>query len=224
MNIKNMPILERPRERLINYGASNLSDEELLAIILKTGYKNISAKNLASYILSFIKGIENLNNINYHKIKNIKGIGMDKACTLVALSEISKRINRKISTLNGVKLNSTLKVYEYYKYKISDCQEGFYAIYLDANKKVIEEKLIFIGTVNYSLVHPRDIFKEALILNASSIICVHNHPSGEVNPSKEDISITKQIKDAGDIIGIKLIDHVIVSKDKYYSFLENGKI
>ena len=100
----------------------------------------------------------------------------------------------------------------------------FYAIYLDANKKVIEEKLIFIGTVNYSLVHPRDIFKEALILNASSIICVHNHPSGEVNPSKEDISITKQIKDAGDIIGIKLIDHVIVSKDKYYSFLENGKI
>ena len=149
---------------------------------------------------------------------------MDKACTLVALSEISKRINRKISTLNGVKLNSTLKIYEYYKYKISDCQEGFYAIYLDANKKVIEEKLIFIGTVNYSLVHPRDIFKEALILNASSIICVHNHPSGEVNPSKEDISITKQIKDAGDIIGIKLIDHVIVSKDKYYSFLENGKI
>ena len=224
MNIKNMPILERPRERLINYGASNLSDEELLAIILKTGYKNISAKNLAAYILSFIKGIENLNNINYHKIKNIKGIGMDKACTLVALSEISKRINRKISTLNGVKLNSTLKVYEYYKHKISDCQEGFYAIYLDANKKVIEEKLIFIGTVNYSLVHPRDIFKEALILNASSIICVHNHPSGEVNPSKEDISITKQIKDAGDIIGIKLIDHVIVSKDKYYSFLENGKI
>lgn len=219
-----MPILERPRERLINYGASSLSDEELLAIILKTGYRNTSAKNLASSILSFIKGIENLNNINYHKIKNIKGIGMDKACTLVALGEISKRINRKISSLNGIKLNNVLKVYEYYKYKISNCQEGFYSIYLDASKKVIEEKLIFIGTVNYSLVHPRDIFKEALILNASSIICVHNHPSGEVNPSKEDINITKQIKDVGDIIGIKLIDHVIVSKDKYYSFLENGKI
>ena len=224
VKMKDVPFSERPRERLINYGAENLSDEELLAIILKTGSKKMSVKELASFILSSVGGIRNLKNLNYHKIKMIEGIGEAKACMLMALSEISKRMNKKIASLNGVKLNSSSKVFEFYKDKINSVQEHVYCIYLDASKKVIEEKLLFIGTANYSLIHPRDIFKEAYLINATSIICVHNHPSGNVKPSHEDVNMTERLREVGMIMGIRLIDHIIISEDKYYSFLENGKI
>ena len=169
-------------------------------------------------------GIENLKKLNYYEIKKIKGIGEAKACTLVALSEIARRMNRKVASIIGTKLNTPLKIFEFYKAKINDDQEQFYCIYLDASKKVIEEKLLFIGTANYSLVHPRDVFKEAYLLNATSIICVHNHPSGEVKPSKEDINLTIRLKEIGVLLGIRVIDHIIIGDDKYYSFLENGKI
>ena len=224
VKLKELPVLERPRERLINVGVENLSDEELLSIILKTGSKEMSVKELAAYILSSLGGIENLKNINYHEVKKIKGIGEAKACMLVALSEIARRMNRKVASLMGVKLNTPLKIFEFYKSKINNDQEQFYCIYLDASKKVIEEKLLFIGTVNYSLVHPRDIFKEAYLLNATGIICVHNHPSGEVRPSKEDINLTIRLKEIGVLMGVRVIDHIIIGDDKYYSFLENGKI
>lgn len=224
VKMKDVPELERPRERLINFGVENLSDEELLSIILKTGYKDMSVKNLSAYILSSLKGIENLKNVNFHEVKKIKGIGDAKACTLVALAEVCRRMNRKVACLIGVKLNTPEKVYDFYKSKIDDFQEQFYCIYLDASKKVIEEKLLFIGTANYSLVHPRDVFKEAYVLNASSIICVHNHPSGEVRPSKEDVNLTIRLKEVGTLTGVRVVDHIIIGKDKYYSFLENGKI
>lgn len=224
VKMKDVPELERPRERLINFGVENLSDEELLSIILKTGYKDMSVKNLSAYILSSLKGIENLKNVNFHEVKKIKGIGDAKACSLVALAEVCRRMNRKVASLTGVKLNTPDKVYEFYKSKMDNFQEQFYCIYLDASKKVIEEKLLFIGTANYSLVHPRDVFKEAYLLNASSIICVHNHPSGEVRPSKEDVNLTIRLKEVGALTGVRVTDHIIIGNDEYYSFLENGKI
>lgn len=224
VKLKELPVLERPRERLINAGVENLSDEELLSIILKTGFKEMSVKSLSAYILSNLGGIENLKNINYHEVKKIKGIGEAKACTLVALSEIAKRMNRKVSSIIDIKFKSPVTIFEFYRSKVKDVQEHFYCIYLDASKKVIEEKLLFIGTANYSLVHPRDIFKEAYLLNATGIICVHNHPSGEVKPSREDINLTIRLKEIGLLMGIRVIDHIIVGKNKYYSFLENGKI
>ena len=224
VKLKEMPLLERPRERLINVGVENLSDEELLAIVLKTGSKEMSVKSLSSYILSSLGGIENLKKLNFHEVKKIKGIGEAKACTLVALSEIARRMNRKVASIIGTKLNTPLKIFEFYKSKINDNQEEFYCIYLDASKKVIEEKLLFIGTANYSLVHPRDIFKEAYLLNATGIICIHNHPSGEVKPSTEDINLTIRLKEIGVLLGIRIIDHIIIGDEKYYSFLENGKI
>ena len=222
--IKEIPINERPRERLINNGQESLSDEELLALILKTGYKDMSAKDLAAYILSIFGGIENLKNIDYHEIKRIKGLGPAKACSIVALSELNRRMNRKIISLTGIKINTPQKVFEFYKNKINSMQEHVYCIYLDSHKKIIKQQLLFIGTVNYSMIHPRDIFKEAYLLNASSIICVHNHPTGDVTPSKNDINITVRLKEIGNLLGIPLIDHIIVGTDKYYSFLENGKI
>ena len=222
--IKEIPINERPRERLINNGPESLSDEELLALILKTGYKDMSAKDLAAYILSIFGGIENLKNIDYHEIKRIKGLGPAKACSIVALAELNRRMNRKIISLTGIKINTPQKVFEFYKNKINSMQEHVYCIYLDSHKKIIKQQLLFIGTVNYSMIHPRDIFKEAYLLNASSIICVHNHPTGDVTPSKNDINITVRLKEIGNLLGIPLIDHIIVGTDKYYSFLENGKI
>lgn len=209
---------------MINNGVSNLSNEELLSIILKTGTKDMSVKTLSSYILSYLKNISNLKDITYQELKKIKGVGDAKACSLLALGELAKRINSEIDTLVGIKLDSTEKVYKYYKNKIDSFQEHFYCIYLDATNKVIKEKLLFIGTANYSLVHPRDVFKEAYLLNASNIICVHNHPSGEVNPSKDDILITNRLIEVGQLTGVKILDHIIVSENDYYSFLENGKI
>ena len=225
VKIKDIPINDRPMERLINNGVESLSNEELLAIILKSGTKGISSKELSSLILSKINSIKKLNDINYEFLSNIKGIGMSKACNLLAAIELGKRINREVDTIKNVKLTSADLVYKYYKEKLGDKkQEYFYAVYLDNSKKIIGDKLLFIGTVNYSLVHPREIFKEAYLLGASAIICIHNHPGGNPLPSKQDYDITNTIIEASKILGIKLLDHIIICKNNYYSFLENDDI
>lgn len=222
--IKDLPLNERPRERLINKGVYSLSDSELLAIVLKTGTKDLSVKDLANLILKKYKSISNLKNITYRELINIKGIGEAKACQIISVIEIAKRINTKQDKIIDVKITSPMIVFEYYKNIINSNQECFYCLYLDSGKKVLKEKLLFVGTVNQSMVHPRDVFKEAYIQNATSFICVHNHPNGDVTPSKMDIDTTKRLKEVGMLMGIKLVDHVIISEDKYYSFLENGKI
>ena len=216
---------DRPRERLINKGVDMLSDEELIAIILKTGNKDNSAKELASILIREVGGLQNLNSINYVMLKRIKGIGPAKACDIIASIELGKRINKEIDDLKNIRLNSTNLVYEYYRPLLKDKkQECFYCVYLDNDKKIIKDKLLFIGTVNYSVVHPREVFKEAYMLSASGFICVHNHPSGNILPSKQDLDITNNLIEVGKILGIKLIDHIIVGKNNYYSFLENGDI
>ena len=224
IKIKDLPVNERPRERLINKGVSSLSDEELLAIVLKTGTKDVSAKDLASQILKEVGSLQNLKNITFHELIRIKGIGAAKACLILAIQELNRRMNAKYDKIVDIRITSPDMVYDYYKNIINEQQEYFYCLYLDSNKKVLREKLLFIGTVNQSMVHPRDVFKEAYLVNATALICVHNHPAGNVKPSREDILVTDRLDKIGKIMGIKLVDHVIVSKDEYYSFLENGKI
>lgn len=224
IKIKKIPVNDRPRERLINFGAKNLSNEELLSILLNSGTKDISVKNLASLILSKASGIKKLCNLTYYDLINIKGIGKVKACIILSLIELSIRMNSEIEIIDKIKINDPKKVYYFYKNRVNINQEEFYSIYLDAKKRIIKDKLIFMGTVNHSLVHPRDIFKEAYNLNACYIICVHNHPSGDVNPSRDDIDVTNRLKEVGNLLGIKLLDHIIISKENYYSFLENGRI
>ncbi|MBR2707845.1 MAG: DNA repair protein RadC [Bacilli bacterium] len=224
IKIKKIPINDRPRERLKNFGASSLSNEELLSILLNSGTKNLSVKNLASIILSKTNNLKDLDKLSYHDLINIKGVGSAKASIVLSFLELSKRINMEENKINNIKLNDPSKVFDYFKYRINKDQEEFYCIYLDAKKKVISYKLLFVGTVNHSMVHPRDIFKEAYKLNAAFIICVHNHPSGDVHPSLDDINVTKRIFEIGNLMGIKLVDHIIVSEINYYSFLENGKI
>lgn len=225
IKIKDIPLLERPCERLIINGVESLSDEELLSIIFKTGIKGNSAKDLSREILSNAGGIKNLSDIKFETLKKYKGIGKSKACNLIAAIELGKRINKEIDNIIDIKFTSSDIVYKYYKQKIGNKkQEYFYCVYLDVHKRIINEKLLFIGTVNYSLVHPREIFKEAYLLGASAIICIHNHPGGNPIPSKQDYEITESLINAGKVLGIKIIDHIIICKNNYYSFLENNDI
>lgn len=223
--IKDIPESERPCERLINNGVENLSNEELLAIILKSGLKGISVKKLSEYLLSSVGDIKLFSNITYESLKNIKGIGPMKACNILASIEFGRRVNKELDNIRNIKLNTPELIYKYYKNKLNDkYQEYFYAVYLDNNKNIICDKLLFIGTINSTVVHPREIFKEAYMRSASSIVVLHNHPSGNVLPSKEDIDLTINLKEIGSLLGIKLIDHIIVGKDKYYSMRENKDI
>lgn len=223
--IKDIPKSDRPIERLINNGAEFLSDSEILAILIKTGTREKSAKTIADEILKKYKSLNELKNINLEQLTKIKGIGVTKAVSILAAFELSRRINNQIMSLNETKITNSSLVFEYYKNKIGDKnQEYFYCLYLNTAKKVIKDKLLFIGTVNKSVVHPREIFKEAYLLSASGIICVHNHPAGSVFPSKEDINLTKKLVEIGELLGVKIIDHVIITNNNYYSFFENNDI
>ncbi len=225
MTLKDMPLSERPRERLINDGVGSLSNEELLSIILKTGLVGESVKVLATRIISSVKEISDLKYLNYHQILKIKGIGPAKATSLIATIELGKRLSINQVSINNLKITNSKLVFEYYKNIIGyKQQEYFYCLYLDNSKQVIKDKLLFIGTINYSVVHPREIFKEAYLVSASFIICIHNHPSGSLIPSNEDITLTKRLVEISNLLGIKIIDHLIISNLGYYSFYESNLI
>ncbi len=223
MLIKDIPSIERPRERLKSYGIESLSNEELISIIIGSGTKNTSCKDLSLMIMNEIKDVTNLKDMNVDSLTKIKGVGTSKASSILASVELGRRVYQ--TKVDKVVLNSPQKIYLYVKDLFIDKkQEYFYTLYLDNRNHLIEKKLLFIGTVNKSIVHPREIFKYAYIFSASSIIIVHNHPSGDSNPSKEDIMLTKNIIEIGTINKIPLIDHLIIGNNNYYSFNDNGYI
>lgn len=223
LKMKEIPKSDRPRERLIEYGVEKLNNEELLSILLTSGTSNQSIKELSLSLLKEVDGINGLSNITYEKLISIKGIGQAKACMLLAALELGKRVSTK--QIQNQKITEAKLVFEHYKEKLKNSkQEHFYCLYLDNQKRMIKEKLLFIGTLNQSIVHPREVFKEACMISASSIICIHNHPSGDIFPSKADLLLTKRLKEVGDTLGIPLNDHVIVSENNYYSFYENGDL
>ena len=225
MKLKSIPNDDRPRERLVKYGAENLSNEELIAIILKTGSKKRNVKELASNIICEYKGISGLKNIRINNITNIEGIGIVKAIELLAAIELGRRVYESDDYNEMVSLVKPEYIINYFNYLFKDeKQECFYVIYLDSKNKYIDKKMICKGILNKSLIHPRDIFKEAYLLSACSFICIHNHPSGDATPSMEDIEITRHLKEIGALHGINLIDHIIIGNNNYYSFYENSNI
>ena len=220
LKIKDIPKNERPRERLIKYGVENLSNEELLSIIIKTGTKDYSSKAISQILLNEIKDIKNLKDITLNKLTNIKGIGKVKAIELLASIELGKRVFEE-EKKTQIKLNNSSLIYEYFKDKLkNEKQENFYAIYLDSKSNLISYKLLFKGTLNSSCVHPREIFKYAHLESAYSIIVIHNHPSGDPTPSKEDEKTTKSLIEIGKLMSIPVVDHIIFGKNKYFSFYE----
>lgn len=225
VKIKELPKEERPRERLSHYGASALSNEELLAILIKSGSKKDSAKEIARQLLIQYQDIQEFGQITYEQLLHLEGIGESKACSILAAIELGSRVHKTIPTLKRMKLNQARLVFEYYKEALSrKKQEHFYCIYVDHQKCFLKEKLLFVGTLNYSLVHPREIFKEAYLNDASGILCIHNHPSGVVIPSQEDITLTNRLKQIGILLGIPVLDHIIIGNDSYYSFYEQDQM
>lgn len=223
--IKEIPKEERPRERLIREGVDKLSNEELISIILKTGTKDKNAKDISMEILKMYSNITDLKNITISALKNIKGIGEVKAIELVATIELGRRIFLIKSGNNNKKLCNPKEIWEETKYLFfGKKQEYFYCLYFNNKQQLIERKLLFMGTINRSVVHPREVFKEAYLLSASNIVCLHNHPSGDVSPSQEDLDFTRSLVEIGRMQGIPVIDHIIVSDDSYYSIYENKNI
>lgn len=220
--IKELPETERPRERLKQVGPENLSDKELIAIVLKTGTKNKNVTELALEVLKEYP-ISTLKDVSLSTLQRIKGIGEAKAIELLATIEIGKRIfNVKPKKLK--KLSSANEIYMTNKNLFfNKNQEHLYILYFNSNSELIETKLMFIGTINESVAHPREVFKEAYRLSATYIVCIHNHPSNNTTPSKADIAFTEALRQTGLIHGIKLVDHIIFGHDNFFSFYENKK-
>ena len=212
--IKDLPANERPRERLLNVGVNNLSDKELISIILKTG--TIGKDILNSYSLIDLK------NITINDLLKIKGIGKTKAIELIASIELGKRIFLKESK-KLIKLDNAKSIWEDSKYLFDGLkQEHFYCYYFNNKQELIMRKLMFIGTINNASVHTREIFREAYLLSAATIVCLHNHPSNDTTPSKEDINFTDKLMRTGFIQGIPVVDHIIVGENSFYSFYEHS--
>lgn len=225
MHIKDIPSMERPRERMITFGPSFLSNEELLAIILRCGTKNKSAKELALEILNEVKELSNFKDITINRLSLINGIGISKSTILLAVIELGKRIFLDNNSLDSIIYSNPKVIFENTKYLfLGKRQECFYCFYFDNKQHLIGKELLFVGTVNKSLVHPREVFKYAYLYSASSIVCVHNHPSGDVSPSLDDIEVTNALVSISFVQKIPLLDHIIVSDKNYYSFSDNGKI
>lgn len=219
--IRDIPVDERPRERALKYGVENLSDSDLLSIILRCGTFDKDVKSLALELINLIGDITNFKYLTLNKLLEVKGIGQVKAIELLSVIEFSKRIYLDKES-KKIKISSSRDVFLNYKSLFLDVkQELFYCLYLNNKNYVIERKLLFMGTINRSVVHPREIFKNAYLTSASGIICIHNHPSGDVGPSLEDKRLTKALVDIGKIQNIPVLDHVIIGEDNYFSFMEN---
>jgi DNA repair protein RadC len=220
VSIKSLPKLDRPREKLLRYGPNKLSTEELLAIILRSGQKGQNVLTIAKNVLKKFSEKE-LPYITVNELKNFPGIGEVKACEIVACFELGKRLLKdKKTNLYLTPKDVFDRLVEYRDKK----KEHFFVFYLDVRNQEINYDIVSVGLLNASLVHPREVFENAIKHSAAQIIVAHNHPSGDVDPSEDDLEITKRLVEAGKILGIEIIDHIIVSKDSFFSFKNKGLI
>ena len=222
MILKEMPIYERPRERALEVGVENLSTTELIAIILRTGSKKYSVVETANQVLSKSTKIQDLNFLSLEELIEIDGVGVTKAITILSAIELGKRIN-KIEE-NNISFLNPIEIYNYMKNEVQTLtEERSYALYLNTKGKLIEKKLLTIGTINQTLIDSKIIFKWAFKLSASAFILIHNHPSKDSTPSKQDLQVTKEILKQAKTLGIYFIDHLIIGND-YYSMSQSTDI
>jgi DNA repair protein RadC len=223
MNLKQLPLEERPREKMIKNGPKAMTNSELLAIILRTGNKKEDVLTLSNKLLSDYN-IKSLSALKIAGLKKQLGIGDTKACQIMACFELGKRLSAfkegKKITIKSAKDLAQLFIPEMGNLE----KEHFKRVYLDSGKRIIRHETIFIGSLNESVVHPREIFKIAINENAAAVIILHNHPSGNPNPSSFDMEITKELVKAGDFMGIPVLDHIIIGGRKYISLKEKGLI
>jgi DNA repair protein RadC len=230
MKVLDIPKQNRPRERFLKLGPEALSDAELFAILLRTGCRGkknekgelISGENVIEMSNRLINeyGLDKLLECSLKELQKIKGIGPSKAMQILTIAELQKRINQSKNIIK--KITCAKDVFDYFHERLKDKkQEEFYILMLNSQNNIIGEQLISKGILDASIIHPREIFKPAIKNSASKIILVHNHPSGEPNPSNEDIEITKKLMKAGEELDIKILDHVIVG-EIYWSWKEKN--
>ena len=218
MKIKDTPKVDRPQEKLYKYGPKKLKDAELLAIILRTGTKGENVIELSKKIIR--KFAKRFGDLSVEDLRGIKGLGKTKAAQLVAAFELADRYRTKEKS----QILSPKAIFESVVDIRKSKREQLIALYLDTRNREIQREIISIGTINANLIKPREVFEPAVKNLAASIIIVHNHPSEDTEPSKDDLAITDQLVRAGKIMGIEIIDHIIVSESEYYSFADHGKI
>lgn len=220
--MKDFPKEERPRERFIQYGAESLSNQELIALVLRTGTKEASVLTLAQRVLSHFGNLRMLKEATLEELTKINGIGPAKAIQLLTSIELGRRIvsttaeERYVIRSPEDGANYVMEEMRFLR------QEHFVCLYLNTKNQVIHKQTVFIGSLNSSIVHPREVFREALRRSAASIICLHNHPSGDPTPSREDIEVTKRLSECGKLIGIEVLDHIIIGDKRYVSLKEKG--
>jgi len=216
--ISDLPEMDKPREKLIRNGASSLSDVELLAVLIGKGFQKKDVLQVASDVKSQYG--EKLDKIDYPELQKIKGIGKVKACQILASFELARRYFGK----KDVKITFPTDVLPFVRDICDKKQEHFICISLNGANEVIEKRVIAVGSANINYVHPRDVFSDVMIDHAASVIFIHNHPTGNTEPSRDDIELTKRLIKAGELLGIKIHDHIIVSKKGHTSMRENGVI
>ncbi|OGH94055.1 MAG: hypothetical protein A2538_02015 [Candidatus Magasanikbacteria bacterium RIFOXYD2_FULL_41_14] len=220
MKMKEVPKVDRPREKLAKYGPGKLSNSELLAILLRTGAKGINVVELSNKILKKFSG-QGLNSAGYKELKNTFGLGPAKACEIIACFELGRRL---LQNKKSVLILSPQDVWDELKDIRDHKKEHFVVFYLDTRNQEIQREIISVGTLNANLVHPREVFEPAIGHHAAQIIVAHNHPSGNTEPSPEDIAVTKRLKQAGELLGVELLDHIIITREKFASLKELGQM
>ncbi len=220
--IKDLPVNERPREKMKELGPEKLSNAELLALILRTGYQEETAIRVAERIIFQAGGLRFLPDYTLEELQEIKGIGLAKAVQIKAVLELGKRL--AVSTRPAsISLTSPQDVARFLMEEMRYYQKEYFRIVLlNTKNQIISVEDVSVGSLNSSIVHPREIFNHPVKKSAASILLVHNHPSGDPSPSKEDLDVTKRLIEAGNILGIQVLDHVIVGDGRYLSFKEEG--
>lgn len=210
-----------PREKAIKYGIASLNNNELLALVLKSAYKDRNVFELAEDVLSLANGFRNLLSLSYEELISIKGIKQAKALEIMAILEISKRLS-KVDRICEAQLLNPDKVVEWIRFNVGySNQEEFFVVYLNGKGSIIKSEVLYKGSKNSSIVAVDEILRKAIILKASGIVVAHNHPSDNVEPSVADINVTKKLYESSLLVDIPLLDHIIIGKSGYYSFKQN---
>ncbi|EKE13997.1 MAG: hypothetical protein ACD_12C00720G0007 [uncultured bacterium] len=221
--LHDLPVNERPRERLIRYGVESLSLQELLSLIFGRGIKGESVTNISQKLISIFTSLDQLSEASIEELKEIRGLGLAKACQLKACFEISKRLvkEEKLNKNKNAIIKSPKDIFSLLKEKVVNFHKEYFMVAsLDNRNKIISIDVVSIGTLSSSLIHPRETFETAIKNHAALIIICHNHPSGELKPSEDDLIITQNLVKAGKLLGIEVADHLIITKDGYLSFRE----
>ncbi len=222
VTIKELPAYLRPRERLVREGPESLSEVELLAIVLRSGTSQVSALDLAQVLLSRFGGLRGLLEVSAQELGRVHGMGVAKAAQVKAALELGRR-GAILSGLNGPAIKSPQDVAALMMHELRHLdREHFCVLLLNTKNHVLYRETVAIGTLNSSTVHPRELFKTAVRRSAAAVILVHNHPSGDPTPSREDVELTARLREAGRILGIEVLDHVVIGDNKYVSLKAEG--